>query len=476
MADLDRQRWERLLRWLNQEHGMDTNSLRLEAREAPGAGRGLFATKDIPPSSTLFKIPGAALMNVSTVLPLYPQIKQGRLSGIQLVSLHLLLHKPSGDDDSLDGVFGPYISTLPRDFSSHPLTWLVNRRLGKEDHCGSYFLDRVPPSTQRSVTAICDRFWKDWEAVAKIMSSRRELKMAKHLPDTQDLLPDFLWAWLNVNTRCIYYRIRQNKADPDNFTLCPILDFANHGSGRTHIFPVISADIWGLTEDSGQGNRRRRRTDSYTFLGPSGYSLSAGDELLLKYGAHSNRFLFTEYGFVNPLKDVTSSSEYSGEVDVQDLVEDLIRQAGSVGPIIKSTLEEAGYWGDWTLHKSSSSANASWRLIAALRLICALERFSGEATLQTHFAIEAWTDVTNGVKDKISLTNEESTRSKLLQLCKTVRARALKNDVSASITARIPQNRPGWFAWMSENIRILWREELEVAEAVMASIQAGEEL
>ncbi|KAI0374821.1 SET domain-containing protein [Pilatotrama ljubarskyi] len=467
MADLDKQRWERLLRWLNQEHGMDTNSLRLEAREAPGAGRGLFATKDIPPSSTLFKIPGAALMNASTVLPLYPHIKQGRLSGIQLVSLHLLLHRPSGDGDSLDSVFGPYISTLPRDFASHPLTWLVNRRLGKEDTCGSYFLDRVPPSTLQSVVKLSERFWKDWETVAKIMaedptlrsqSSRPELKTARRLPETQDLLPDYLWAWLNVNTRCIYYRIRQNQSDPDNFTLCPILDFANHGTGRTHIFPVISADIWGLAEDSGQATRRRRRTDSFTFLGPSGYGLSAGDELLLKYGAHSNRFY-----------------DYSGEVDVQDLVEDLITRTGSVGPLIKSTLEEAGYWGEWTLHRSNGTANASWRLIAALRLLCALERFSGEATLQTHFAIEAWMDVTNGVKDTISHANEVNTRNKLLQLCRTVRMRAQKNDMSSFSTAKVLQNRPAWFAWMSENIRILWREELEVAEGVMASIQAGED-
>ena len=47
-----------------------------------------------------------------------------------------------------------------------------------------------------------------------------------------------------VNTRCIFYRIQPNLSDPDNFTLCPILDFANHSHGKTYIFPVIDSEIW----------------------------------------------------------------------------------------------------------------------------------------------------------------------------------------------------------------------------------------
>lgn len=84
----------------------------------------------------------------------------------------------------------------------------------------------------------------------------------------------------------------------------------------------------------------------FTFLGSSDHGLSAGEELLLKYGAHPNRFLFTEYGFVNsPVDGVVATSTYCAEVDVQDLVEELIEKTGSVAPLIKSTLEEGGYWG-----------------------------------------------------------------------------------------------------------------------------------
>lgn len=37
MADLEKERWERLLKWLKQEHGMKTDALRIEARDVPGA-------------------------------------------------------------------------------------------------------------------------------------------------------------------------------------------------------------------------------------------------------------------------------------------------------------------------------------------------------------------------------------------------------------------------------------------------------
>lgn len=36
MADLEKERWERLLKWLKREHGMNTDVLRIEARDVPG--------------------------------------------------------------------------------------------------------------------------------------------------------------------------------------------------------------------------------------------------------------------------------------------------------------------------------------------------------------------------------------------------------------------------------------------------------
>ena len=155
-----------------------------------GAGRGLFALRDCPVSSpeiyvagetlmlciffvqrgtTLFKVPTSALMNRTTVSKLYYGLRKRSLSGIQLVSLHLLLHKPSGDNHSLDPVFGPYISTLPRDFSSHPLTWMVKRTLKREDDWERRTLEYLPSSVIRKLTALHKRFWDDWEVVSGVL-------------------------------------------------------------------------------------------------------------------------------------------------------------------------------------------------------------------------------------------------------------------------------------------------------------------
>lgn len=159
----------------------------LVAEEHLGAGRGLFALRDCPVSqirspsihsvslkllqrgTTLFKVPSTALMNRVTVAKLYPHLHKRKLSAIQLISLHLLLHKPSGDDDSSDPAFGPYISTLPRGFSSHPLTWMVKQKLKQESDWERRSLILLPPSSARKCAELHKRFWKDCETLSSAL-------------------------------------------------------------------------------------------------------------------------------------------------------------------------------------------------------------------------------------------------------------------------------------------------------------------
>ena len=141
-----------------------------------------------------------------------------------------------------------------------------------------------------------------------------------------------------VNTRCIFYRIRANRADPDNFTLCPVLDFANHSNGGSCIFPVVDSGIWSVVS--------KKPLKHFTFFGPSQEAIPEGQELFLQYGDHSNSFLFAEYGFVNEVPDgATKGGAYAGQVDVQELVEELFAEWGPVGIRMKSALQDEGYWG-----------------------------------------------------------------------------------------------------------------------------------
>ena len=153
-----------------------------------------------------------------------------------------------------------------------------------------------------------------------------------HLPDRPS------HGYPAVNTRCIFYRIQPKLSDPDNFTLCPVLDLANHSSGRTHIFPVVDSEVWGEVA--------KKPPKYFVFYGPSEEPVQQGQQLYLRYGAHSNAFLFTEYGFVNEvIDDAITNNTYAGEVDVQELVEGVFAEKGSLGIRLKEILMDEGYWG-----------------------------------------------------------------------------------------------------------------------------------
>ena len=116
-----------------------------------------------------------------------------------------------------------------------------------------------------------------------------------------------------------------------------MLDFANHYHGRTHIFPVVDNTVWGGVS--------KKPPKHYVFLGPSQDPITRGQELYLQYGAHSNSFLFAEYGFANNITSRDSiSGDYPGEVDVEELVEALFADH-SLSSRLKSVLDSEGYWG-----------------------------------------------------------------------------------------------------------------------------------
>lgn len=120
----------------------------------------MFALKSANPATHLFTIPASAMLNIITLSSHYPRSKT--LSGTQLISLHLFLYRPAGSEDSLDPLFGPYISTLPRDFDAHPLTWLCDK-LGHNP--GTRLLPKIPANVMNSLLKLEHRFRTDWKAV-----------------------------------------------------------------------------------------------------------------------------------------------------------------------------------------------------------------------------------------------------------------------------------------------------------------------
>ena len=122
-----------------------------------------------------------------------------------------------------------------------------------------------------------------------------------------------------VNTRSVYHGLKDDQGDPDNLSLCPILDLANHHFDEARA--IVSRPIPSLVS---------------TAKG----AMQEGDEVYLKYGSHDNRFLFLHYGFVCREPGMEQS------VLVDDVFEQVILSGRSKRWLeeIEAVLEECGYW------------------------------------------------------------------------------------------------------------------------------------
>lgn len=132
---------------------------------------------------------------------------------------------------------------------------------------------------------------------------------------------------------------------------------------------------------------------------------------------------------------------------------------------------------DWTMHSSPTPAHPSFRLMAALRLYHLLPNSAEKPPHNPDAALEPWYTVLTGQKDVISAANEQAWRDSLGRICEGVQDRA-RNVIEQLASAQEivgQEDKPGWFDWMARNVRLLWMEEKEVAEAVLASLIAGEE-
>ncbi|KAK7014878.1 hypothetical protein R3P38DRAFT_2998161, partial [Favolaschia claudopus] len=394
---------------------LELQNLPVKSQET-AAGRGLFAATHIPPSTPLFTIPACNLVNCRTLRGHYP----AGLTAIQLISLHLCLHRFS-TTSTATYPFGSYICTLPREFDTHPLTSRVQQR------------DlNYPPSIAIALDHLHARYLDDLRLVRRYLHFHSDSLSQKLEPDSilDAFETDFLWGWLNVNTRCIYHRLKATRADPDNITLCPILDFANHSIQGSCMTPRLS------NAERANASPIPKLGDPLTLMSPPTLT-KAGEELYLTYGAHSNRTLYVEYGFVIPC----SLDDPRAEVDVQDIVESIFNEQGLDGTVKKKMLQDSGYYGEWILDGSPA---VSYRLITALRLLhVLLDDADG--------SLSRWQETLTGVRDMISDANERAWQETVCKICSCLIERGEGRNKEQNSGA----------------IGILWEEELSVSARIL---------
>lgn len=308
-------------------------SSKLDVKDVEGSGRGVYAAQPIVRSETLIRMPLSLLLNFTTVVrhitshnknvqlrePYYLHIRVpppqdddissfystlsldtllGLLS-FQLVSMYLILEKQH------KSFWSPFLDMLPSldELLMVPLVWKV---LQLPDWEALFRL--LPRSARKHADLVVDRFEKDWKVVSGLVPS--------HFINRST----FLWAWMCINSRCLYMEMPQAKDASDNFTMAPYVDFLNH----------LNDDQCGIKID----------TTGFHVVTSSSYS--AGDQLYFSYGPHSNEFLLCEYGFTLP-------NNRWNYVDVTDYIVPLLR--------LKQVdyLKAYDYYGDYTVNEEGMS-------------------------------------------------------------------------------------------------------------------------
>lgn len=333
-----------LLEWINNTHddklapsSHSYISPKLIVKDAEASGRGLYAAQAIVSNERLVRIPPLFLLNFTTVLahiakynqdvvtgephhhniyvppPVWDEVAAlyGKLNGsklaellsFQLLSLFLVLERARG---SLS-FWKPFIDMLPeiRELGLAPIVWKV---LGVPN-CDVLWR-MLPRSARKHAEAVVARFEKDYQVVTLTFPAA-----ASYLTTEA-----FLWAWMCINSRCLYMEMPQAKDANDNFTMAPYVDFLNH----------LDDDQCGI------------KIDTLGFHVVTSSKYLPGEEIFFSYGPHSNEFLLCEYGFSLP----TNRWNY---IDITDFIVPLLR------PAHVEFLKNTGYHGEYTVNNTGMS-------------------------------------------------------------------------------------------------------------------------
>lgn len=185
-----------------------------------------------------------------------------------------------------------YIQTLPKTYDNMPMTWKDSL---------------IPPDMETAIKKQRYQLLEDYFVTHQLEKQQDRDDFFVNLEKTNSIdrisWECFKWAWLTVNTRCLYITISSDTSL--NLTLAPVIDLLNHTDvDGLNIEDVITEAKEKGVDRSSVGNpscemrwNRIKGMEIYTTPGFT-YSYSKGEEIYLTYGHHSNLKLLQEYGFV----------------------------------------------------------------------------------------------------------------------------------------------------------------------------------
>ncbi|KAE8256280.1 hypothetical protein A4X13_0g2738 [Tilletia indica] len=489
------------------------------------AGRGIVLKNNVEPDSIIFLVPGQDLLNVQTAASLLhedllptstrPSARLGSavdldssltlsflgpdnarldevdirhtrhrmeldlpLSSVQVLTLLLTLWRrwtsTTCQTQAPSQHLSEFARSLPAEFDTVPLYWDLSRTLpGTDGELCSALIESLPYDSLKRLEDVRKRFRGDLAIVYAVLASKIDLLPTWASPPTSQelagdgLLNDTYWAWMCVNSRCLYLPLGL-KTREDNFTMAPVIDLINHVFDKTIEYKVEYPSAGGMQIRAPKSNPRAFNvTKIHEANGKVEVEeewqrgCKAGDELFITYGPHSNEFLLAEYGFILPIIDTDDpiaplnlTNNPFAEVVVDDLI---TSRLGTDQPLVQAELKrellrERDYWLDWTIHPTGEPSH---RLVCALRLLAldlSTSKEEGGATVATLgqksskrlkiqkstattttattpsnsdvASIGDWEAMVSGSKEIVSQENEEKARVILIDVCKTVIARS----------------------------------------------------
>lgn len=343
---------EELQKWLGGDDERSFLSKKLEVRDEVEFGRHVVAKESVKKHETIIVVPKSYLMNYISILQhlgywnnhiktfldrygisvvqteleengyegseeediekLYQAIELDellKLSSMQLVSWYLLMAKQRKDGS----FWKPFLNVLPTEdeLKGVPLSWVF-------DNQGKEYIKILPEETKRYLQKQYQKFKKDYKSICNFVTSQ------KYIGEIE--IKDYLWAWLACNTRCIYMKLPKflkQENSKQNFTLVPYVDFLNHTLDE-HCTISIDEDCFRVT------------------TGDSCYN--SNEQLFFSYGAHGDKILLCEYGFMLPY-----GINRWNDMDITSYIFKLL------SPNQKRFLKYENYYGEYTITKEDFS-------------------------------------------------------------------------------------------------------------------------
>ncbi|KAK3842707.1 MAG: hypothetical protein J3R72DRAFT_442254 [Linnemannia gamsii] len=401
------------LEWLK---NMGCPRTKLTLAEFSNTGRGMMATKDIKAGEVIVQVPERNLVTMRSLQATYgARIARfgKKVNSHMIIALHIALLVQAPERSG----WLPYLRMLPKKFDTMPVRYPPE------------LLELLPQNAQVHVKKQKAKIEADYNITLDFLQSNADL-LTRPLQ-----YEEYEWAWLVVNTRCIYLDAK-NQSAADNIALAPMLDFLNH------------------THDAKTEGAFCTKTKSYQIKTLLPYK--KGEQVFINYGPHDNCFILVEYGFVtpnNPYNYVTVDNDF---MQLSIPGESVAAKKDKL-----ELLDMAGYHGDYVLHKN----DVSFRLLAGMRL--RLVNPFNKSSAITQLAIAQWHNVVNGELDQISPENERLVPIHIERLCDDILAQAKKN---LGVLAR----KKTTFAVM--HLQQVWIEARDIILSIIDKIHRKEEL